>query len=208
MEFASKNFTIGQLNSVVKKLGGEEATKRFLQGKTKVVEVEETENKLLESLGTVVVPATKKKFVVKNEFVDGKNDINWIGKNIDNWFSNTIEEPVGKTEFRQSTLLEGSVDNPIIAELGGKKKVKAYFSQILSLMRNVLKRDGTVYIFYAETDFSKDEKHLAYKNEKGKKVVLRAVGVRWGGDGWSVDAYSVELPFRWLVDSVVFSRNS
>ena len=184
------------------------ALNKFLRKENPWKEVVKKTKKLLKSLGTVMVPATKK-FIFKDEFVKGKNDINWTGKNLVKWFSNIVEEPIEKTKFRKSLLLERSVDNPIIKKLGGRQKVKAYFSQILSLMNNVLKRDGTVYIFYAETDvFSKDEEHLAYENEKGKKVVLRAVSVYWDASGWRVNAYIVEFLFRWDVGFVVFSRNS
>lgn len=76
-------------------------------------------------------------------------------------------------------------------------------------MKNVLQRNGTVYIFYAETTvFEEDEEHLAYENKKGKKVALRAVIVGWDGGSWSVLAYAVEDPHRWSVGRVVFSRNS
>jgi len=37
MDFASQNLTAGQLNAVVKKLGGEEGVKKFLQGLSEVV---------------------------------------------------------------------------------------------------------------------------------------------------------------------------
>ena len=43
---------------------------------------------------------------------------------------------------------------------------------------------------------------------KDKDGVLRAVRVTWDGDGWDVDADSVEDPIRWSVGGRVFSRNS
>ncbi len=37
--------------------------------------------------------------------------------------------------------------------------------------------------------------------------VLRAVNVNWNGDGWNVNANSVENPDRWNDGNRVFSRN-
>jgi len=207
MDFASKNLTAGELNNLVKIIGGETEARRLLQGKLKV-EVAGVVKKNLKSLGTVVVPAMKG-FIVKKFFVVDKNYIKWIGGNFAKWFLGIVEEPVGKVEFRHSSLEERSVDNLIIKELGGKKKVQSFFSQLSNLMDNVLKRDGTVYVSYAETTvFEESEENLAYKNEKGKKVVLRAVGVDWYGGGWRVSAYSVEDLCMWHVGNVVFSHNS
>lgn len=172
------------------------------------VEVEKVSKKLLKFLGIVVVKAMKK-FIVKDEFVAGKNDIDWIGENFEKWFLNMVEEPVKKTKLRQNTLVERSVDNPIIAELGGKKKVGGFLSQILYLMKNVLKKDGTVYVFYKETTvFSKDEEHLAYENKNEEKEVLRTVYVHWFYGGWRVYTDTVEDPRKWDVGYVLFSRNS
>jgi len=204
MEFASKNFTIGQLNSVVKKLGGEEATRRFLQGKLKVVEAEEIKNTPLESLNTVVVSATKKKFAVKKKFIvdisnKAKVKISYLGSNFREWFLDKVEEPIEETELRYSRLKERSVDEPIIAELGGEAKAETSLTEIFSLIEmqkngegGALLNDGYANIFYA----------------RDINGVLRAVGVCWFGGGWYVGALLVEDPGRWIVGYRVFSRNS
>jgi len=43
---------------------------------------------------------------------------------------------------------------------------------------------------------------------KDQSGVLRTVRVSWGGDGWRVNADSVENPDRWGGGRRVFSRNS
>ena len=43
MDFASANLTAGQLNAVVKKLGGDAGVQRFLRGELRVVETQKRE---------------------------------------------------------------------------------------------------------------------------------------------------------------------
>lgn len=192
-----------QGGDVSNKLDDDEAG-RFLKGKLGIVKVE---NKLLEFLSIVVVPATER-FFVRDEFIVGKNDINYLGSNFERCFSNIniVEEPAEETKLRYNRLTKCSVDSPIIEELGGREKAELFLSQVFYLMKNVLRKDGTVYIFYVETAvFSKEEKYFSYENKKGKRVILCAVNVHWN-DGWGILAFSVESPDGEKVGYRFFSR--
>lgn len=137
-------------------------------------------SKILEFKETVVIPAITE-FIVKEEFVVGKSGIGYINEDFNRYFEHIIEEPIEDTELRENRLIKNSVDAPIIEKLGGKEEAQTFLAHILYLMNTKLFKDGTVYIFYKETNvFDEDEKYFAYENEKGERVVLRAVYARAG----------------------------
>jgi hypothetical protein len=92
-----------------------------------------------------------------------------------------------KPEF--ITLPKYMNDDEILKEYSPNHATLGELSYLLK--NNVLDKDGW-YIFYVED----------------QTAVLRAVCVRWFGDGWSVGAGSVECPFGWGDGGQVFSRNS
>lgn len=162
---------------------------------------------LLELVSTVVVSATTSKFVAKEKFVrdtgrKAKVKISYLGNNFTSWFLNgdgKTEDSISEQTLRYHKLRQSSVDGPIIAELGGAEKSETTLSEMFSLAEKqgkgedgVLLNNGYANIFYI----------------KDSGGVLRAVGVDWDGDGWSVGACSVEDPFRWPDGFQVFSRNS
>ncbi|MHB8903723.1 MAG: hypothetical protein ACYC40_01285 [Patescibacteria group bacterium] len=155
-------------------------------------------------ISTFVVSATTIKFVAKGKFVVNTSKkaevkISFLGDNFINWFLGKTEDPfVGSTVYGRK-LNKGSVDGPILAELGGQEKAETTLTEIYAMMgrqpngeSGELLNNGYANIFYVRDIDS----------------ILRAVRVRWSGDGWSVRAYSVEFPHDWLAGSCVFSRNS
>lgn len=66
-EFASADLTVGQINAIVKKLGGYEGALRFLRGETSVVE---PERKWLEHNGVIYLSVTS----------DGTTGPEWIAR--------------------------------------------------------------------------------------------------------------------------------
>lgn len=162
---------------------------------------------LLETVGTVIIPATTSQFVAKEKFVRGtgrnaKVKISDIGSNFDAWFLNgtgKIEDPQSEQTLAYDRLRKASLDGPIIEELGGEAKAETTLTDMFSLMEGqgsggerVLLNNGNANIFYI-------------RDQNG---VLRTVRVRWYDDGWFVFASSLELPLRWLDGFQVFSRNS
>lgn len=162
---------------------------------------------ILELVSTIVVNATTGKLVAKEKFVrdtgrKAKVKISYLGDNFTSWFlsgKGKTEDLISEQTLRYHKLRQSSVDGPIIAKLGGAEKSETTLFEMFSLMEKqgkgedgVLLNNGYANIFYI----------------KDSAGVLRAVSVYWDGDGWHVDASSVELPYRWNSDSRVFSRNS
>jgi hypothetical protein len=153
---------------------------------------------ILELVGIVKIPATSK-FVAKDYFTTSIKAVKfaWIGDNFKQHFLHKVEEPQGEMELRVSQLKKNSLDKPILAELGDKAETTlSAIWELLTKQPNgesgVLLTNGYANIFYV----------------RDAKGVLWAVSAGWHGDGWSVDAYSVEAPLEWYEGYLVFSRNS
>ena len=203
-EFASKDYTAGQLNAMVKKLieqVGEKGPDLLLQGKLKIEAIKDS---ILNWLGTTKTSATTEKFVAKEKFRKDSKEVKFyrIWDNFTNWFlagDGKIEEPIGEQELRYGNLTKNSVDSPIIEDLGGEAKAETTLAELYDLLKkqangegDVLLTNGYANIFYI-------------RNIKG---VLRAVRVYWDDDGWNVSALSVEDRLAWNAGDRVFSRNS
>lgn len=203
-EFASKDYTAGQLNAMVKKLieqVGEKGPDLLLQGRLKI---EAIKDMLLNWLGTVSTSATTEKFVAKDKFKLKKDGglCPYLGGNFTSWFltgEGKIEDLIGEQSLRFGTLLKNSVDGPILEELGGEAKAETTLTSIFDLMskqpnggERALLANCYANIFYVRDTLG----------------VLRAVGVYWVVGGWSVDAYSVENASAWNAGRRVFSANS
>lgn len=158
---------------------------------------------LLEFVGTVVVSATTSKFVAKDKFKVDTSDsasvkISYLGNNFRERFLGKTEDPITEQTLHYAKLRQSSVDDPIIAELGGEEKAETTLSAMFSLMElqghgqdGVLLTNGYANVFYI----------------RDINGVLCAVRVHWYGGGWDVDAYSIEDPLRWGEGFRVFSRN-
>lgn len=189
--------TLGRIEALVNKLGGEDSVDGILSGKLTVTLTVALKS-ILALLGTIAVPATKQ-FVAKDNFQVGKAGIGWLGDNFKAWFLGKTEGPVEGSTLRYHKLTESSLDTPILAELGDKAETTlADLFHLLSLQANgqggVLLANSYANIFYV-------------RDASGE---LRAVHASWraGSGGWGVGAFAVASPFRWLADCQVFSRNS
>jgi len=203
-EFVSKDYTVGQLNAMVKKLieqVGKKGPDLLLQGKLKIEAVKES---ILNWLDITTTSATTEKFVAKDKFIKDSKEIKFYGfyGSFEEDFlvgNGKTEEPLSEQELRYGNLTKNSVDSPIIEELGGEAKAETTLTELHNLLRKQgngeegdLLTSGYSNIFYT-------------RNTNG---VLRAVNVYWGGGGWNVIAYSVEDPYGWDAGDRVFSRNS
>ena len=84
---------------------------------------------LIQFIGTVAVPARAEKFVARDHFIvetskKANVKISYLGDNFKEKFLDKIEQPRQETALRYGKLLKSSVDEPIIAEIGGAKKRK------------------------------------------------------------------------------------
>jgi hypothetical protein len=120
-------------------------------------------------------------------FKVGKNNINYIGDNFQDWFYGV--------EFEKSTANLNSVvlEKPML----DKEIFERYAPSELTLgdIASNLKK-------LSKKDFG----HIFYVRDKNDE--LRAVSVHWFGGGWSVSADSVGSPGEWYGGYRVFSRNS
>ena len=158
---------------------------------------------ILETVGTVLVPATTEKFIAKDNFVQNtgkkaKVKISNIGDNFTQWFGGKVEEPVAEYTLRYAKLLKPAVDAPIRAEIGAEYE-ETTLGAVYSLMKlqpngeaGILLANGYANIFYV----------------RDVEDTLRTVGVSWCDVGWFGFAGSVTRPGGWDGGDRVFSRNS
>ncbi len=190
-QFAAKNLTVGQLNAVVKKMGGAENVMQFLRGEL-VIKTSD----LLRCVSTVEVCGTKH-FVAKDHLKEAK-----VGLNCDKFkdlFIDKVEEDVEDAILVISDLERGSLDVSILAELGYRAETSlAYLFALLKKQNKgeegPLLTNGLVNIFYV----------------RGTDGNLWALLIRWvsGVRYWLVKTYSVGQLKEWAADWRVFSRNS
>jgi hypothetical protein len=209
----------GPLNQLLTNLSGQdgpqwlEEFKRFLRREPcwtngNVTQVTQPKHapSILELVSTIVVSATTAKLAKEKFVINTKRNapvkITHLGNNFKTWFlsgKGKTEGPISEQTIRYHKLRQSSVDGPIIVELGGEEKSETTLSEMFALMEKqgkgedgVLLNNGYANIFYI-------------RDQNG---VLRTVDVSWRGDGWRVNARSVESPDGWDDGHQVFSRNS
>lgn len=207
----SSNHSIGSMNQLADALDNagftsEDVTKLKQFGNLKAIKdllydrADIVMTKILELLGTVIIPATTEKFVVRDYIskLRKKREV-YVGSNFENWFFNKTVEPISKSELRYHKLRKNSVDDPIIAELGSEAKAETTLAEMFVLVEmqangesGVLLTNGYANIFYV----------------RDINGVLRTVCCYWHVGDWRVHANPVEDPHACNDGGQVFSRNS
>jgi len=144
---------------------------------------------LLEALDGALVPATQAPFVVRDQFRNASGvKFSTVWNEFKKRFFDKVEAPAAEVTLRRHRLLALAPDGPIIAELGGASRAEGPVAAVFALLRRqprgedgFLQTNGYANIFYV-------------RDEKG---VLCAVRVGWDGEGWVVDAISVDDPLAW-----------
>lgn len=152
--------------------------------------------------GSSIITPAFEKFEAETMFVedtskDAEIQIYYLGPNFKQNFGKKIETDVERAELRAHTLLEASLDKEIKKEFGGQYPVIS-----LATFRAALKQQGRGQKgFLLVNGYA----NIAYiEDDNGTVWAVRAV---WNsGDGWNVEAYSVDNPNRWDVGSQVVSR--
>jgi len=156
-EFASQNLTAGQLNALVKTLGGEQVARDILADRVKWTITEQVK-KLLAHIGTISVGAVKN-FIASGHFkVDTSRNalvkIAWMNDNFRNSFLSKVEKNVPAGEINVHTLLEASSDDPIREKLG-KDHEETYLADLRVALKKqsngesgTLLTNGRANIFY------------------------------------------------------------
>ena len=154
-------------------------------------------------VSTFVVPATTEKFVAKDKFkVDtskkAKVKIAYLGDNFEEWFLGKEEAPFAGSTINGRKLEKNSIDDPILAELGGNEAAETTLTEMYAAMAaqpngesGSLLNDGRANIFYIE-DIN---------------GTLCAVRVLWHSGGWRVNAHLIGHPLEWDANDRVFARN-
>lgn len=155
-------------------------------------------SQLLEQVITFDLPYINL-FRASGKFKVGVTDgvkIGWLDGKFKDKFLKKVERDVASATIRVHRLVEKSLDQPILTELGADHKTQlAHLWGALKRQPNgeagPLLTNGCANIFYiCGTD--------------GK---VWAVDARWdAGDGWYVDASSVDNPGKWDDGNQVFSR--
>lgn len=152
--------------------------------------------RLLKSARTVDLPAIKE-FCI-NDIVDS-GDIDGVrvvfGDNFKKVFGGKVDRDIPAETLRVSELVKESLDEPIIAELGGKENATVKLAQVFEFMRRQgrSKKDAW-FVFYVEDD-------------EGKPWVVYCFWCAYDCR-WRVDAYSTSFPFRWYAVRFIVSRDS
>jgi len=167
---------------------------------------------LVTAAETLTIAATTTQLVVGDHLVVDTSEnadisIAYISPNVRNWFGGKVEPAFAGSTLHRAKLARRSVDGPIITEIGGPLKARTTWTEILACLRKQkrggkgsLLTNGWANIFYVEDEIRlPEDEQVAYENEAGEKVVLRAVDADWsaGGGGWSLYALSVLGPGEW-----------
>ncbi len=189
-EFASKDYTAGKLNAIVKllkKQAGEDGPERFLRGEL-VVKMSD----LLKQVATVAVNGSKK-FVAKDH-IKAANVVRMDG-NFRKLFFDMVEENVEATTLNAYNLERALLDAQVLAELGERARI--FLAHFFELLEKQSKGEAGLFL-------TNGYANIAYII--GSDGNLWAVYADWHGSGWDMHAYSVDRPFRWLVGSQVLAR--
>lgn len=145
--------------------------------------------RLLELVGAVSLPATRDPFSVRERF-DRTPGVKFsaVWNEFKKRFYGISEAPIAESRLCKYRLLTIAPDAPIIAELGGEARAEGRIAATFALIRaqgggqpGFLQTNGYANIFYL----------------RDLKGVLCAVRVGWDGDGWVIDAISVDDPLAW-----------
>jgi hypothetical protein len=144
---------------------------------------------LLQPAETATVPAGAAPALIRDYFKKNASVVlSTVFAEFKNRFFDKTENVTPETTYRKYKLLHISDDGPIIAELGGDNKVEGAFAAAFALLQRqprgepgFLQTNGYANIFYV----------------RDKNKALCAVRIGWAGDGWVVDAISVQDPLAW-----------
>jgi hypothetical protein len=144
---------------------------------------------LLQAVATASIPAITEPFVIRDRF-EKPSGIRFatVWTEFKKRFYGKSEGPLPESVLRKYKLLTIAPDGPIIAELGGEARVEGTVAAAYALMRRqgrgeegILQINGYANIFYV-------------RDTKGG---LCAVRIGWDGEGWVIDAISVDDPLAW-----------
>ena len=175
--------TAGQTEACINRFGGWDNFLRFIGGQGRVVF-----DSILEFVRTLIIPAQPELTTSEKFFEDA--GVKWMSETAKSVLLNRKVEACGETELRVSRLLENSIDEPILDELGDKAEISP--TQLAAFLdRN--RESSEWFIFYV-------------LDEEGTLWAVRAYWFAESG-GWRLSADSVTSLDGWFAGSQVVSRN-
>jgi hypothetical protein len=144
---------------------------------------------LLEPVDTATIPGSAEPFDVRDRFEKPAGvRFSTIWVEFKKRFYGKTEPAFAQASLRKYRLLRIAPDGPIIAELGGETRVETAVAAAYALIRRqakgepgILQTNGFANIFYV----------------RDLKGILCAIRIGWDGEGWVIDAISVEDPLAW-----------
>lgn len=198
-KFAMADLTAGELNALVKNVGGPENARRINRGELEVGEVPPLLKRTVSGihvLGTERFDAAKA--FAEGEHADGVR-IAYMNSTFRTHFLGKIEESVPEVWVAAHGLTANSRDPAILTALGGEERVELQLAHLRELMRRT----------QADEERSlKPGPNTCYV--RGEDGTLWALGAYWntGARDWFLFAYSVEHPLPWNRGYRVLSRDS
>lgn len=192
-EFASAELTAGQLNALVKKVGGKDRVLEILRGD---VELAIKQPCLLRRVSTIQVSGVKK-FVAADRLKAA--NVGCMDDNFKKLFLNKVEENIEDAAIAIHRLEKASLDAPILAELGNRAETK--LCQLFALLEKQSRGEKGVLLVSGYAN-------IVYI--RGNDGNLLAVSASWNSHFgyWGVGAHSVEPPTGWFDGPQVLSRDS
>ena len=155
--------------------------------------------RLLEPLGTVIVPATDR-FVVRDHFFAGNTEvkIGYVDSKFTLFLLSKIEGPKEETELSYYRLNKASLNEPILKELGDESDTT--LAAIWELLK--LQPQGEDRILFTNTCAN-----VFYVRDYD---VFWSVYIKWcrSTDHWNILTCSVNDPSSWGKGVQFFSHNS
>jgi hypothetical protein len=203
MTFASKNLTAGQLNAIVKKIGGEQTVLDCLSGKVKMSFSQKGATKRLERIGEVVLPAITDP-LNPSEFFKTRAGL-YVWGSFRDWILPATKqvESVPKAVCTSHKLVKDASDTENRAEMPDNhvfedaSKFCAHLSGMIDRQKggqdgDLISNDGYANIFYV----------------RGVESGVFAVDVRWYSVrcSWRVGAYALGGA-RWYAGYRAVSSN-
>jgi hypothetical protein len=178
--FASKDLTLGQINALVKKVGGHTEVLDVLSGKTTLVLQPQSKPKMLDCVATVRIPALSE-FVAIDRITRRTVGADQVKisefraefKKCFLYGAGKIEQPAHSFEMCISRITNSSFVSSYVDELGRNADA------VISL--------GALYAFMQTADYAKT--YLAYVESQTGSICT--VVTLYDGDGWIFAAYSV-----------------
>ena len=201
MEFASKNMTVGELNAIVKILGGEEGARSLLRGELVISRASRVLNHLKFIAETIEISISS---FTKSSFFKTDGPVRlWFGDNFKSWILPAIPEEIPGFEGKltQTQLTKDMTDSEIKQGLGQPESLTP--TEFAAVIRHLIERQPQGE---AGTLLTNGYANIFYVKLEDERVV--AVRAHWDSDyrGWGLGADDLG-DFGWRGGSCVFLRS-